>query len=103
MSNLAQTIAELTFSYAERKAVWLNRYNKDDQDLYWAYKEGFYQRRIRELLGHLPPQKLLQLHAIITDKLSYPDGELTRRRSVAEVVRLAKMLQSPPETPQDDT
>jgi len=46
---LAQSVADLTFTYAEREAVWLNRYNKDDKSLKWAFKEGFYQKRIREL------------------------------------------------------
>lgn len=91
MSTLAQTIAELTFTYAEREAVWQNRYNQHDL-LYWTYKEGFYQKRIQELLKLISDEHLQQMHVIITGKLANPPGEAARNRTPEEVTRLVRLL-----------
>ncbi len=88
MPSLAQSVADLTFAYAEREAVWLNRYNKDDKSLEWAFKEGFYQKRIRELLVLIADERLEKLHAIIKAMLEQPPGEPTRRRSPAAAMEL---------------
>jgi hypothetical protein len=100
MPSLAQSVADLTFAYAEREAVWLNRYNKDDTSVEWAFKEGFYQKRIRELLGLIADEHLETLHAIITARLEHPPGEATRRRSPAETMELIggfrHSIKSPP-------
>lgn len=99
MSTLAETLAELTFTYAEREAAWLNRYNKDDKNLEWAFKEGFYQKRIRELLGLIADEDLEKLHAIITARLENPPGEATRRRSPAETMELIGRFRHSIESP----
>lgn len=99
MSTLAETLAELTFTYAEREAVWLNRYNKDDKSVEWAFKEGFYQKRIRELLGLIADEHLEKLHAIITARLENPPGETTRRRSPSETMELIGRFRHSTESP----
>jgi hypothetical protein len=99
MSTLAKTLAELTFTYAEREAVWLNRYNKDDKNLEWAFKEGFYQKRIRELLGLISDEHLEKLLAIITARLEHPPGEATRRRSTEETMELIGRFRHSIESP----
>jgi hypothetical protein len=85
MPSLAQSVADLTFTYAERESLWLNRYNKNDQSLAWFYKEAYYQKRIRELLALISNDHLLKCHVIITAKLEKPVGAPTCRRNPEEV------------------
>lgn len=99
MPSLAQSVADLTFAYAEREAIWLNRYNKDDKSLEWAFKEGFYQKRIRELLGLIADEDLEKLHTIITARLENPPGEATRRRSPAATTELIGRFRHSIESP----
>ncbi|WP_395715804.1 hypothetical protein [Prosthecobacter sp.] len=88
MPSLAPTVADLTFAYADREAAWLNRYNKDDKSLEWAFKEDFYQKRIRELLVLITDERLEKLHAIIKAMFEQPAGEAMRRRSPAATMEL---------------
>jgi len=78
MTDLIKTVAELTFSYADREARWLNRYNKDSQDLEWAYKEGFYQTRIEELLRLISEEHLEKIHGLLVQKMSILPGDPTK-------------------------
>lgn len=81
MSNLIQTIAELTFAFADREAKWLNRYNRlqpnGSLELEWGYKEGFYQTRFVELLHLLPDAHLERMMDIIRSRLEALPGSTT--------------------------
>jgi len=99
MPSLAPAIADLIFAYADREAAWLNRYNKDDKNLEWAFKEGFYQKRIRELLVLIADERLEKLHAIITAMLEQPPGDATRRRSPAATMELIGRFRQACEAP----
>lgn len=70
MANLAENTAKLIFEHADREAKHFNRYNKTDQGLEFAYKEGYYQKRIKELLHLLPEGSLEKLHAIISNRFN---------------------------------
>jgi hypothetical protein len=85
MTDLVRTVSELTFAYADRKARWLNRYNNDSRDLEWAYKEGFYQKRIEELLGLIPGEALERIHVMLTHKMDDLPGEAERKRNPANL------------------
>ncbi len=81
MSDLIQTIAELTFAYADREARWLNRYNRlqpnGSLELEWGYKEGFYQTRYVELLRLIPAEHLERMLGIIRSRLEALPGSTT--------------------------
>jgi hypothetical protein len=81
MSELTQTIAELTFAYADREAKWLNRYNRLQPNgslaLEWGYKEAFYQSRFVEMLRLLPDEHLESMLAIIRSRLAALPGSTT--------------------------
>ena len=66
----------MTFAYADREAAWLNRYNKEDKTLEWAFKEGFYQKCFQELLILLPDEAVERLHLIISQKMTNLPGGL---------------------------
>jgi hypothetical protein len=101
MTNLARTVSELTFSYADREARWFNRYNKDNRDLEWAYKEGFYQARIKELL-ELPPEGYLEkIHAALIRAMKKLPGEAERNRSPEELEHLIDDFQRSNSPPRD--
>lgn len=107
MTDLAQSVAELTFSYADREAKWLNRYNKDDKALEWTWKEAFYKKRIKELLELISEENLQKCRVIISKKLANPPGEATRNRSPEETQGLIKRLRdasgnAEKDTPQND-
>lgn len=70
MANLAENTAKLIFEHADREAKHFNRYNKDDQGLEFAYKEGYYQKRIQELLALQPKESLAKLHTIISNRFN---------------------------------
>jgi hypothetical protein len=91
-ASIRQEVATLTFAYADREAAWLNRYNKDDKTLEWAFKESFYQKRFQELLVLLSDDAVERLHLIISRKLTYLPGESTRNRSTEDSLKLIKRL-----------
>jgi hypothetical protein len=90
--NIRQEIASLTLAYADREAAWLNRYNKGDKEVEWAFKEGFYKKRFQELLILLPDEAVERLHLIISQKMSNLPGESTRNRSAEDTLKLIKRL-----------
>ena len=93
MTEIINTISELTFSYADREAKWLNRYNKDSEILEWAYKEGFYQTRIVELLRLIPEEHLKTIHTLILRKMANLRGEAERSRSPEQRARFIHDIQ----------
>ena len=93
MPDFIKTVSELTFSCADREAKWLNRYNKDSKDLEWAYKEGFYQTRIAELLGLIPEEYLEKIQGLLLRKMANLPGEAEQNRSPEEVARFIHDLQ----------
>ncbi len=90
--NIRQEIASLTFAYADREAAWLNRYNKGDKEVEWAFKEGFYKKRFQELLVLLPDDAVERLHLIISQNMTNLPGESTRSRSTEDSLKLIKRL-----------
>ena len=94
MPDLIKTVSELTFSCADREAKWLNRYNKDSKDLEWAYKEGFYQTRIVELLRLIPEEYLEKIHELLLRKLADLPGAAERNRTPEEVAHLIHRFQA---------
>jgi hypothetical protein len=82
----------LTFAYTDREAAWLNRYNKEDKTLEWAFKESFYQKRFQELLVLLSDDAVERLHLIILQKMTNLPGESTRNRSAEDSLKLIKRL-----------
>jgi hypothetical protein len=101
MTALVQTVSALTFAYAHREASWFNRYNKDSKDLEWAYKEGFYQTRIEELLGLIPHDHLEKIHTLIVQKMEKLPGEAERNRNSEELDRFIHDLQRSTSSPVD--
>lgn len=93
MTGLVKTVSELTFSYVDREARWFNRYNKNNRELEWAYKEGFYQTRIQEMLGLLPEVLLGKIQDRLVAKLEALPGEVERNRSPEELDRLIHKFQ----------
>jgi hypothetical protein len=91
-ANIRQEVATLTFAYADREAAWLNRYNKEDKTLEWAFKESFYKKRFQELVALLPDDAVERLHLIISQKMSNLPGESTRNRSAEDTLKLIKRL-----------
>jgi hypothetical protein len=89
-ANIRQEVASLTFAYADREAAWLNRYNKWDKEVEWAFKEGFYKKRFQELLVLLPDEAVERLHLIISQKMTNLPGESTRSRSAKDTLKLIK-------------
>lgn len=87
-ANIRQEVATLTFAYADREAAWLNRYNKDDKSLEWAFKEGFYQKHFQELLVLLPDEAVEKIQLIISRKMTNLPGESTRNRSAGDTLHL---------------
>lgn len=91
-ASIRQEVATLTFAYADREAAWLNRYNKEDKTLEWAFKESFYQTRFQELLVLLSDDAVERLHLIISQKMTNLPGESTRKRSTEDSLKLIKRL-----------
>ncbi len=89
---IRQEVATLTFDYADREAAWLNRYNKDDKTLEWAFKESFYKKRFRELVALLSDDAVERLHLIISQKMTKLPGESTRNRSAEDTLKLIHRL-----------
>jgi len=79
---------------ADREARWLNRYNKDSRDLEWAYKEGFYQARIRELFRLIPAGHLEKIHELLLRKMAELPGAAERNRSPEELAQLIRRFQA---------
>jgi hypothetical protein len=90
--HIRQEVARLTFAYADREAAWLNRYNKGDKEVEWAFKESFYQKRFQELLILLPDDAVERLHLITSQKMSNLPGESTRNRSAEDALKLINRL-----------
>lgn len=91
-TNIRQEVARLTFAYADREAAWLNRYNKGDKEVEWAFKESFYKKRFQELVALLPDDAVERLHLIISQKMTNLPGEATRNRSAEDTLKLIKRL-----------
>jgi hypothetical protein len=90
--NIRQKVARLTFAYADREAAWLNRYNKGDKEVEWAFKESFYKKRFQELVALLPDDAVERLHLSISQKMTNLPGESTRNRSAEDTLKLIKRL-----------
>jgi hypothetical protein len=91
-ASIRQEVATLTFAYADREAAWLNRYNKGDKEVEWAFKESFYKKRFQELLVLLSDDAVERLHLIISQKMANLPGESTLNRSAEDTLKLIKRL-----------
>ncbi len=94
MNDLIENLSALTFACADREAKWFNRYNKDSRDLEWAYKEGIYQARIKELLRLIPEEHLKKIHELLLRKMADLPGATERNRSPGELAQLLRRFQA---------